>query len=333
MKRYDIYNPYQNQEVTKFYVSIIEKAIVMSGKKSKYIEKIKRNKQMDCGIVVISLWDVFKARICGYKECILWIQGACPEESFMRHTSKVRMFLLNIIEYWALKCSSKILLVSEEMKKHLEKKYHCRLSNVFIMPCFNELLKEENFKGKDKYVINDFLYVGGLSPWQRFEDIVRTYKIIEENVSNVRLIVYSRQKQEALDIIQKYGIKRYKVGYVEADQLSEEIKDVKFGFVIREDTIVNRVATPTKLSNYLSNGIIPIYSECLRDFHKYMGNQEYLICLQHLCNRQEIMEKIVHSVLLEKIDYNNVLKEYKKIFSEYYSEDFYVAKLTGWLGE
>lgn len=48
--------------------------------------------------------------------------------------------------------------------------------------------------------------------------------------------------------------------------MSEALADVKFGFVLRNDVPVNRVATPTKLSSYLSAGVIPVFSKYLKDF-------------------------------------------------------------------
>lgn len=50
--------------------------------------------------------------------------------------------------------------------------------------------------------------------------------------------------------------------------MTDTLRDVKFGFVLRDDIAVNNVATPTKLSSYLSAGVIPIYSSALKDFYE-----------------------------------------------------------------
>lgn len=50
--------------------------------------------------------------------------------------------------------------------------------------------------------------------------------------------------------------------------MKQEMKKAKFVFCIREDIAGNHVATPTKLSSYVCNGVFPVYSSCMKAFHK-----------------------------------------------------------------
>lgn len=330
MRKYLVYNPYSNQEVTQLYVSIIEDGLENAGCEIEEIDSIPKA-DGGAGIVVITLSDALKASMKGYKNCVLWVQGAWPEESFMRHHSAIRKRVLDIIEKLAIKRAARVILVSESMRTHLENKHRIRLDNVFIMPCFNDQLCEENFMIDNKYKENIFLYVGNLSNWQCFDKILKMYKFIENSVSNTRLLIYTKEQLKANKLAKKYKIEHYSVDYVKSSELSSRIGCAKFGFVLREDTVVNQVATPTKLSNYLANGIIPIYSSCLDDFNHQIRNTKYAISIDKLVDDEEIRDKVVNSPLLGEINPLDILVDYQKIFESYYSHQGYKDGLTRWL--
>jgi hypothetical protein len=111
------------------------------------------------------------------------------------------------------------------------------------------------------------------------------------------------------------------VDYAPKDVLSERIKGIKYGFVLREDCAVNNVATPTKFSNYLANGIIPIYSDALRDFAAV--DAEHRIGI--VCNIDDLdagAEKILaHGK--ETVDAAEMKEKCQKVFKTYYDQEKY----------
>ena len=91
----DIYNPYSNQNVTSYYVNIIEEALTSAGHSVQKISKITyKNKNSTSAILVVNVLDLIKARIFRYKKVFLWAQGIIPEESFVRNHSKFRFKIL-----------------------------------------------------------------------------------------------------------------------------------------------------------------------------------------------------------------------------------------------
>ncbi len=190
------------------------------------------------------------------------------------------------------------------------------------MPCFNELKITESAFTQSKYDSNTFAYVGSLHEWQCFEDTLRLYSMIEEQSSNnVRLFVYTFQKEKAKEMISRYKIKNCVVDYVDKDELSERLKSVKYGFVLRKDCTVNNVATPTKFSNYLSNGIIPIYSSALKSFAEFDKARGIgIIC--DIDNLQGGVTTILES-MNKKVDSNSVKKKCEGVFADYYNAEAY----------
>ncbi len=323
-KEFIIYNPGANVEVTTFYVDVIGKSLEKSGFAVRYTTDIKKEQNKNAGILVTGITDVKSARRMGYKTIILWMQGSLPEESFMRHGSYIRKWILDLMEGYAVKKSSFIFFVSDEMKSHVEKKHKIVLKNTYIMPCFNCYLNKQAFGLAAKYKENSFVYVGGLQKWQCFAETVQIYAEIEKRLRDTKLYVYTKETETAEKLLEKFGIKNRQVKYVTQEHLSEELQDKKFGFVIRKDTVVNQVSTPTKLSNYISCGIIPIFTEAIRDFTNVMEHNKYCMIIRNELGIEKAAEEVCSSDLLGDIDNDAIYKEYKKIFESYYSEQLHI---------
>ncbi len=45
---------------------------------------------------------------------------------------------------------------------------------------------------------------------------------------------------------------------VPPEELAAKLSQFEFGLILREDSIVNQVSSPTKMAEYLSHGVIPI---------------------------------------------------------------------------
>lgn len=314
-----------NGSVTDLYLEIIGKAIEKYGEVifTKRIEDALEEEKEQI-IVVARTLDAFKLLIRRYKRVIVWFQGVEPEESYMCHNSYLRYIILSLLERFILKKARFCIFVSEEMKYHYERKYHISLSNsgYYCMPCMNTIIHPGAFEYSKKYSNNYFAYVGSLAVWQKFEDTVCAYKCIEDaGIPNCKLLVYTPQEKEAEAILKAYGVRNYDVDYIDNKELPTKLTVAKYGFIIREDTTVNRVATPTKISTYLSCGLIPIYSECIKDFSRIAKNMKYAVQYDtHYVERIKNMSAC-------NIRAADILAEYSKIFSTYYSPEYHINLL------
>ena len=216
------------------------------------------------------------------------------------------------------------LFVSKSMKSHYEKKHHLKpINNCVIMPCFNTEMDESSFCDA-KYKQPLFLYSGNTAGWQCFPQIVALFKRIKETmISNAELIVYSGDKEKVQAELDKQGVKA-EIRFVHYTKLNEEIKQLKYGFLIREDNIVNNVATPTKMSSYLGNGIIPIFSNVIGDFKYVLENVHYTVPLGP---NYEGLDKLLKLEKLE-IKGDEVKNDFKQVFEQYYNENYYVDLIS-----
>lgn len=323
----DIYNPYSNQNVTSYYVNIIEEALTSAGHSVQKISKITyKNKNSTSAILVVNVLDLIKARIFRYKKVFLWAQGIIPEESFVRNHSKFRFKILSLIEKFAISNSDFSFFVSNTQVEHYKEKYKISLENYMIMPCFNDEIKSYSFFKTDKYEKNIFVYAGNLQPWQCFRETARLYKMIEDAVDNSHFKVLVKDKDQAEAILKEYAIKRYSIDFVPQDLLYEELSNAKFGFCLREDITVNNVATPTKLSSYISNGIFPIYSKSIGDFSKISKTSPYCFAVDVSLNVKSDIENIIFACKKD-ISAQCVFDSFTSTFGEYYSRSHYIEKI------
>lgn len=310
----DIYNPYPNQEVTSDYVSIISAAAVKLGHKINNCTRMVDYKR-EKAIIVLSSTDAIKARLKGYKRIMLWMQGISPEESYMRHHSWIRFYILSAIEKMALKLSDMVFMVSDEMHIHYKRKYDFVPQNLFIMPCLNEEMDKNQFYRHD-YRKNVFVYAGTLSKWQCFEETIDLFKKIEDKYGDkVSLRILTKDIKSAKRIIKDKGVMNYSLDFVPKEKVRDEMIDAKFGFCIREDNAVNNVATPTKLSSYVCNGVIPIYTSAIKDFSDIAKNSIFALDVD-----SGDFWKRLDNMVMNDVSSDELYDDFDKSFGRYYSK-------------
>lgn len=308
-----------NSIVTDYYLDIIGEMLSDFGENvENYSHEIVVDKK-DV-IIVATVVDFIKVYKKGYRKIIFWMQGIEAEESYLKHKSNIRKIVLNKMTKFTLKNAVAVFYVSKSMQEYEENKFRIDTkSKSFVMPCFNISDNTETCFDEEKYENNIFTYVGSLSKWQCFEDTLDFYKKIEKNLSNTKLCIYTFEKEKAKEIIEQKEIKNYTVDCVKPNELTETLRKVKFGFVLRQDIAVNNVATPTKLSSYLSAGVIPIFSECLLDFTEKTKNLQYVIPVN---KRMEIPQRLKR-MIEGKVECKNIKAEYDYLFSTYYNPSYY----------
>lgn len=162
-------------------------------------------------------------------------------------------------EYFALKHLKYFVSVSENMTKYYIKKYPFAKDKVFInLPIFNNSGVQSNCSPKDKFRI---IYSGKNQSWQNIELMVKTIKkLLNSDIKNkLDFEIYTPDIQEISNLLKQNNIfESVNIESCTQEQLINKYKYADFGFILRDDNFVNRVACPTKLIEYMKNGIIPI---------------------------------------------------------------------------
>lgn len=318
-----------NSAVQDYYAGIIADALLRNGyfpvKAITYNEVSGLSK--DTVVICISHYIVSKLILKGYKNCLYWVQGSSPDESYMRNHSKLRRFVISVIERFALGRCKACFMVSQSMVNYYNRKYKKDFSyKTYIMPCYNSQIEEKLFNKEGKYINNVFCYVGGLSVWQCFNETVRLYSKIEKKVPGAFLKVYTAEIDKAKSVLKTEGVKNYSVEFVKSNELVGKLSECKYGFILRRESPVNLVATPTKLSNYLAAGLIPIVSTAVGFFNEILSDTKYKVLL----NTFDDTDSIKRIASLE-IDKDDILNEYKHLFKKYYNTNQHIDKISEFL--
>jgi len=262
----------------------------------------------------------FPAKLLNRKKVLYWVQGAVPEESYLRHKSKLRYYLLSTIEYLGLHIAYKNIFVSTEMKRALEKKTKQNLDNSIVVPCISEFSYDNSPKEKDSFV-----YIGGMSAWQRVDIMLEMFNNILKEKPQAKLYIATLEQEKAKELIKTYLNNNFQSNIIllsinNRKEIPHFLSTKEYGFLIREDIVVNNVSSPIKLAEYLSCGVNVIISQAVTSYASLVETHRAGI---QISNEDDIVDK------LNKFtpNTNNAIELYHKHFSKERHQESYLKLL------
>jgi glycosyltransferase involved in cell wall biosynthesis len=199
------------------------------------------------------------------------LHGVVPEESRLMGATWLSQ-VLSIVERIVAKRSVALVFVTDAMRKHFMSKYSLSDdTRTYIVPIITRESRRIQFSGKDQRLV---IYAGGLQEWQRVDQMLDAVKRTKDKFKYVFLTADLDNLRRKLDA---RGMMQVQVDSVPRDVVFEYYERASLGFVLREDSIINRVACPTKLVEYLWSGVIPIVEQpFIGDFFE-MGYKYILV--------------------------------------------------------
>lgn len=162
------------------------------------------------------------------------------------------------------------------MMEHFNKKYKKNLSQKsHILPIYKP--ENDDIEGLSSASMNNrkirIVYAGGTQIWQNIELMFESIETCMRSGHNDQYEFFLFFPQTSLKEVQQKYSKIVNMPNVFVDSLPKSevmniLKSADFGFVLRDDILVNRVACPTKLIEYLEFDVIPIVkSPHIGDFY------------------------------------------------------------------
>lgn len=195
------------------------------------------------------------------KYIITDMHGVVVEEIKMNQKHSKPYILLGVIvyktvEFLAVKNSKFIICVTNKMRKYFTGKYHIKEDKIKILPIFDTCAKTIRGSWGNPMCA---IYSGGIQPWQCIDD---TIKYIKDTSNLLKWVILSNDsqffKEQLSGVSFKYGIS---IESVSPNAVGQFYEKCDFGIVLRDKNIVNEVACPTKLIDYLNYGLIPIVKD------------------------------------------------------------------------
>jgi len=196
---------------------------------------------------------------------IIDVHGVVPEEfHYQEDLQNSRYF--NEVEKTALYYADYIVVVSEAMRQHLESKYHGNLHGKYIYLPIIQDIPIAHSVNKVVYNAPIIVYAGGIQKWQQ---VPRMIDAIVKTSDRYQYRFYCSDPESVLRMLPEKL--RYspsiKIDSKPPEEMMKAYEECHYGFILREEIIVNLVACPTKLMEYLASGIVPIVdSENIGDF-------------------------------------------------------------------
>lgn len=180
---------------------------------------------------------------------VLDLHGAAPEEQVLAgNHSRARE--LQTIEDLAFEHGSSFVAVSSSMVEHFQAKFPASLeADWTTLPIFQ--IGEAPTSGDRDW--DKVVYVGGAQKWQK---VWETLGAISDAPANYHFEILTPDIG-AFSTAHETG-KKVAVRTVPNAEVQPVLARAGLGFILRDDHIVNRVACPTKLIEYMANGVVPI---------------------------------------------------------------------------
>jgi len=193
--------------------------------------------------------------------------GVVPEELHLINDFAAAK-TMGKIEEFAIRKTDYFIFVSESMRNHFSNKYNISFDrNYLILPIIPKISASISPKSTlpDRPIV---VYTGGLQTWQKIPEIIDT---IANTSCDYQYKFYTSHTEELKALVSEKGIQQIniEIAFKPHDELLNIYKSCHFGFLLRDDHVVNRVSCPTKLIEYLAFGILPILlNDHIGDFYK-----------------------------------------------------------------
>ncbi len=252
-------------------------------------------------------------------------RGFVAYESFLRNKSYLRFIVIFAIEFFCYLTASKVYTVSHSFADILKKKFILK-RKITVIPCLPPKNLKQNYSTSKKNNILEknlntlrFVYIGSVHKWQKIEEIISVFDAIADNMeASLSIITHEPDNINKLlmhmDPRNRQKIDTFSIKPLQAIKVLEEYD---FGFLIRDNLILNRVASPLKFHEYCSAGVVPIITPYVGDFSKVV--QEKGIGLIYNYDHNELVQKIRNVKNLKDLK-----KEARAFASEYTWEKYLV---------
>lgn len=196
-----------------------------------------------------------------FKSIITDMHGVVPEETeLLGSPGRARIFA--IVERIVVRRSRALVMVTEAMRRHYLGKYGETATTTIILPIFAP--PDLSDEGDNARAADLVIYAGGLQDWQNVPLMINAAR----QVTGLRFQFLTGDPAKLRQLLEQAGVASIDVRSVPHAEVAQYCRRAGFGFVLRDDITVNRVACPTKLVEYLSYGVVPVVlSKEIGDFN------------------------------------------------------------------
>ena len=94
-----------------------------------------------------------------------------------------------------------------------------------------------------------FVYLGGISKWQKIKESIKAYKILNQNINRpTKLSILTTEISYINNFLSKNDKELYSISVLKLkpNEVTGYLRNCDFGFLLRDKSIVNKVSSPIK---------------------------------------------------------------------------------------
>ena len=224
-------------------------------------------------------------------------------ESFSRRKNYFIAALIFMLEMITCFLANQICCVSKNLRTCLFKFFNYK-KNIYVFPCL-VVNKERKKFIPSKYLAKktSFVYLGSVTGWQNFDEAVDVYKQFSKN-NKTSFTVITKDKKKAIKILKNKNVSGNVLSLKNSEVLIE-LQHYDFGFLLRENNLLNNVASPIKFLEYLNCGVIPIMNKGIGDYSNLAKVNDIAIVLDenNKLEKSEISRLIEDEFLDKRIEF------------------------------
>lgn len=215
------------------------------------------------------------------------------------------------IEQRALTICDTAIAVSEALVNYWKREFHYADQKHVIIPCtLSGKAFPEHMNEPANHRVR-IVFSGGSGKWQSLSLLSDLLLPYFETHPDVELLLLTAQLPSPFPLADKFP-QRVQQKWVAEAQVHDLLAACDYGWLVREHTVTNEVASPVKFAEYLSAGLSVIISEGLGDFSEFVR--------QHACGFVTEQDRIPE---LKKLSAGEKARN-RKLAEEYFTKRKYL---------
>lgn len=124
-------------------------------------------------------------------------------------------------------------------------------------------------------------YCGGLSVWQRIEDVLRLFAAIKSRAPALKCLLLTSDPGRMSELARRTGLAGSGFHCLRAphEAIPDWLSTADAGIILRHNVLVNNVASPVKIAEYLACGLPVICSPGIGDLSDMVQNEQVGVVL------------------------------------------------------
>ena len=136
-----------------------------------------------------------------------------------------------------------------------------------------------------------FVYCGSYRTYQLIDKTLELYLSINKKIPNTKLFIFTNNQDEIKREIELINlpIENYRLMSLERTEVDTYLNAMDFSLLLRDNSILNIVSSPTKFPEYLINGLPVITTDYVGDYSKQVRKHKLgYVLSDYLCDNNLI---------------------------------------------